>query len=110
MRLGARRACKIRLDGTSQGHSLEVHFGTSREIVMTRAHCMVRKLLIAGAAASLIAGPIAAQETTGNARKSAPVSDENELGGDSPLVYLIGIAAVAAAIVFLSEDDDAVSP
>lgn len=70
---------------------------------------MVRKLLIAGAAASLIAGPIAAQESA-NARQSAPVSGESELSGDSPLIYLLGIAVVAAAIVFLSEDNDPVSP
>lgn len=77
---------------------------------MTRVRCMVRKLLMVGAAAALIAGPIAAQETVGNARQSAPVSGESELGGDSPLIYLIGIAVVAASIVFLSEDDDAISP
>ncbi len=71
---------------------------------------MVRKLLMAAAAASLIAGPIAAQETASNTRQSAPVSGESELGGDSPLIYLIGIAVVAASIVFLSEDDDPVSP
>ncbi|MDP4538867.1 hypothetical protein Q9K01_04420 [Qipengyuania sp. DY56-A-20] len=71
---------------------------------------MVRKLMIAGAAASLIAGPIAARETAGNARQTAPVSGESELGGNSPLIYLIGIAVVAASIVFLSEDDDPVSP
>jgi|GEM_PF-1297954 len=71
---------------------------------------MVRKLLIAGAAASLIAGPIAARETASNARQTAPVSSESELGGNSPLIYLIGIAVVAASIVFLSEDDDPVSP
>lgn len=71
---------------------------------------MVRKLLIAGAAASLIAGPIAARETASNARQTAPVSGESELGGNSPLIYLIGIAVVAASIVFLSEDDDPVSP
>ncbi len=67
---------------------------------------MVRKLLIAGAAAALIAGPIAAQDS----RQSAPVSDESELGGNSPLIYLIGVAVVAASVVFLSEDDDPVSP
>ncbi len=71
---------------------------------------MVRKLLLAGAAASLIAGPIAAQETASNPRQSAPVSDESELGGDSPLIYLIGVAVVVASIVFLSENDDPVSP
>ncbi|MBU1755634.1 MAG: hypothetical protein KKE77_08285 [Alphaproteobacteria bacterium] len=71
---------------------------------------MVRKLLMAGAAASLITAPIAAQETANNARQSAPISGKSELGGHSLLVYLIGIAVVAASIVFLSEDDDPVSP
>lgn len=71
---------------------------------------MVRKLLIAGAAASLIAGPIAAQEASANTRQSAPVSGGSELQGNSPLIYLIGIAVVAASIVFLSENDDPVSP
>lgn len=71
---------------------------------------MVRKLLIAGAAASLIAGPLAAQQGIANARQSAPVEGESELGGNSPLIYLIGVAVVAASIVFLSENDDPVSP
>ena len=82
----------------------------SETLVMAKVRCMVRKLLMAGAAASLITAPIAAQETANNARQSAPVSSESELGGDSLLVYLIGIAVVAASIVFLSEDDDPVSP
>lgn len=80
------------------------------KLVMAKVRCMVRKLLMAGAAASLTAAPIAAQEAAVNARQSAPASGESALGGDSALIYLLGIAVVAASIVFLSEDDDPVSP
>ncbi|MCH2486272.1 MAG: hypothetical protein MK010_00805 [Erythrobacter sp.] len=68
---------------------------------------MFRKICLTGAASALALVPVLAQAET---RASAPIEGENELGGQSPIVFLAGIAVVVAAIVFLSEDDDPVSP
>lgn len=68
---------------------------------------MFRKICFVGAAGAIALSPVLAQaETRGN----APIEGESAIGGQSPIVFLAGIAAVAAAIVFLSEDDDPVSP
>lgn len=64
---------------------------------------MVRKIFLAGVAGAVLATPVLAEAEI---RASAPVEGESELGTRSPLIFVVGIAAVAAAIVFLSEDDD----
>ena len=68
---------------------------------------MLRKICFAGAAGAVALSPVLAQAET---RSHAPIEGESAIGGQSPIVFLAGIAAVAAAIVFLSEDDDPVSP
>ena len=68
---------------------------------------MLRKFCFTGAAAALVFAPVLAHAET---RATAPVEGESALGGQSPIVFLAGIAVVVAAIVFLSEDDDPVSP
>ena len=65
---------------------------------------MKLKLIGSLAVVAMIATPIAANASLH--RASAPVEDESELSGQSNLFFLAGIAAVAASIVLLSEDDD----
>ncbi|WP_379549288.1 hypothetical protein ACRAQ7_01605 [Erythrobacter sp. W53] len=67
----------------------------------------MRKLAIYAGIAGLIAAPLTAQQSdTSAARQSAPVSDESDIGGQNNLIFLLGVAAVAAAVAFLSEDGD----
>ena len=56
----------------------------------------------------LLAAPIAAQ-TAPVTRAAAPVEGESALNTNSA-VFFAGIAAIALAVVFLSENDDPVSP
>ena len=65
---------------------------------------MKLKLIGSLAVAAGIATPIAANASLD--RVSAPVESKSELSGQSNLFFLAGIAAVAASIVLLSEDDD----
>lgn len=67
----------------------------------------LRRLVLPIATLALVASPLGAQVVV---RDTAPVSGANGIGGESSLVFIAGIAVVAAAIVFLSEDDDPVSP
>ena len=69
---------------------------------------MLRKMAFASGALALAAAPVAAQADL--SRSVAPVEGESELQGQSTLFFVLGIAAVAAAIVVLSEDDDPTSP
>jgi hypothetical protein len=64
---------------------------------------MIRKFVHAAAVAGLVATPVAASL----AREAAPVAGENELGGESTLYFLAGIAVIALAVVFLPEDQPA---
>ncbi len=68
---------------------------------------VTRKMALAAGAASLIALPMAAQAETAI---FAPVSGENEIGGESNVVGALIGAAIAAAIVIalveLTDDDD----
>ncbi|UVI40450.1 hypothetical protein [Qipengyuania spongiae] len=66
-----------------------------------------RRLVLPMAALTLVATPLGAQIAS---REAAPVEGANRIGGESSLVFIAGIAVVAAAIVLLSEDDDPVSP
>ena len=63
---------------------------------------MFRKVALVGSALALVAAPLAAEQ----ARDNAPVADTAEIGGGNGIYFILGIAAVAAAIAFLSEDDD----
>jgi hypothetical protein len=68
---------------------------------------MVRKLVLASSAAALVAAPLAAENALGEAgRAAAPVDQAAELGDSNSIYFVLGIAAVAAAILFLSDDDD----
>lgn len=72
---------------------------------------VARSLMLTLAAGSLVASPLAAQQrAVAVERQSAPAASESELGGRGTLLFVLGILAVAAGIVFLSEDDDAASP
>lgn len=65
------------------------------------------KSLLAVAAAALVAAPVAAQ--VANARASAPISAENDLGGDSeivPALIITAIAGIAMGVLILTDDDD----
>ena len=71
----------------------------------------LRRISLTTAVAALVATPIAAQQSRAElSRASEPVAGENELVGESSLVFILGIAAVAGAVLLLSEDDDPVSP
>jgi hypothetical protein len=64
----------------------------------------------AAAAAALIVAPVAAAE-----RSSAPIADESELSGESPIVLAIALGVAVAAVLigielFEDDDDQAVSP
>lgn len=59
------------------------------------------------AALALVASPVAAQAADADiSRSSAPVEAPNALASQNSIVFYLGIAAVALAIVFLSEDGD----
>lgn len=68
----------------------------------------MRKIALYAGMATLIATPLAAQQASAElARTSAPVEGASEIGGDqNTIFFILGVAAVAAAIAFLSEDDD----
>ena len=63
---------------------------------------MLRKICLVGAVGAIALSPVLAQAET---RGHAPIEGESAIGGQSPIVFLAGIAAVAAAIVFLASDD-----
>ena len=65
----------------------------------------MRKLLAAAGAAALIAAPLSAGVEP-FARSSAPVDGASELANNSSLLFLAGIAAVAAAVLLLSVDEE----
>ena len=70
---------------------------------------MLKYLALTAAAMSLAAAPVAAQQAEAQIqRETAPAKSESELGGQN-LLFLLGIAIVAASIVLLSENDDPVS-
>jgi len=65
----------------------------------------LRNLAFTLAAASLAAGPIAAQAAP--ARAPAPMADEAEgLAGSGPLIPLLGFAIISALFVILWDDGD----
>ena len=64
---------------------------------------MGTKLVALGVGIAVLATPIAAQQVQ---RASAPAAQESELGGQNSLLFFLGIAAVAAGVVLLSEDED----
>lgn len=64
------------------------------------------------AAIGLMASPAMAQQPQAQiSRDAAPVEASNELLGQNSLLFYVGIAAIVAAILLLSvdEDDEAVS-
>lgn len=64
------------------------------------------KRLITAAALSLAvtAAPIAASQVT--SRTTQPVADDNALSANSNLFFILGVAAVAAGIILLQEDEE----
>jgi len=64
---------------------------------------MSRKIAFVLAATGLAVAPVGASL----AREAAPVSDQNELGGQGTLFFLAGIAIIALAVVLLPEDQPA---
>ena len=71
---------------------------------------MYRRLSAAGAAIALIVSPLyAGSAKPALVRASQSVTGESRLGNQNDLVFIVGIAVVAAAILLLSEDDDPVS-
>lgn len=67
---------------------------------------MKRILLAAAATVGLVAAPLAANQSQALVRASAPVEQGENLSADSNLFFIAGIAAVAAAIVLLAEDEE----
>ncbi|ABC63754.1 hypothetical protein ELI_08310 [Erythrobacter litoralis HTCC2594] len=68
----------------------------------------MKSLVFAGAAAGLVAAPIAAQSTL---RTAAPVGDAEELdGGIGPAFIILALAGAGMAILLLTDDDDPQSP
>ena len=70
---------------------------------------MIRKIVLASAAMALVAVPVAARQPQQTLnRASGPTASESRLGG-SNLFFYLGIAAIAAAILLLSQNEDPVS-
>ena len=68
---------------------------------------MVRKLALAAGIVALSTAPLAASQARAQlSRDAAPVGDASDLGDSNTIYFIAGIAAVAAAIVLLSEDGD----
>ncbi len=66
----------------------------------------MRSFAIAGAALGLAAAPLAAETL----RSAAPVKAANALEGNSEVFYVLGAAAVIAAIIIaVGGDDDPIS-
>lgn len=66
----------------------------------------MRNFAMAAAALGLAAAPLAAE----TARIAAPVEDASELEGNSDVFYVLGAAAIIAAVVIaVSGDDDPIS-
>ena len=71
------------------------------------------RFAMVGATAALAISSVTAQAQNQFVdRASAPVSDKNEFAGQSDLYWILGVAAVIAAVVVVSteSDDDPVSP
>ncbi len=66
---------------------------------------MLRKVLAGFVGAAVVAAPLVAGDVS-MARSSAPFTSETALSGDSNLLFIVGIAAVAAAIILLQEDEE----
>lgn len=64
----------------------------------------MRKTALIAAALSLASAPLAAESA---ARTSAPIGGEDELGG-GPGLFLgaLGLAAVVAGVILVTENDD----
>lgn len=68
---------------------------------------MFGKTIIAVAALALASAPVAAQQANAElARESAPTSERSELAGNTTLFFILGIAAVVAGVILISENDD----
>lgn len=65
----------------------------------------MRKILAAAGAAALITAPLTAGPAP-LARSSAPAEDASDIGARSSLLFIAGIAVVAAAVLLLSVDED----
>ncbi|WP_435418350.1 hypothetical protein WAB17_01870 [Parerythrobacter aurantius] len=62
----------------------------------------LRHLAAAAAAVGLAAAPLAAESV----RSAAPVTAASELEGNSDVFYILGAAAIVAAIVLVASEDD----
>ena len=60
------------------------------------------KIATAIAAVALAAAPVAAETT----RDAAPLTQENELYGQTTLYWVLGAAAIIAGIIIVATDDD----
>lgn len=65
---------------------------------------MKRLITAAALALAVTAAPIAASQAT--SRVTQPVADESALSANSNLFFILGIAAVAAGIILLQEDEE----
>jgi hypothetical protein len=62
----------------------------------------LRSVALAAAALGLLSAPVAASVV----RDAAPVEMANQVEGNSEVFYVLGVAAVIAAIVLLASDDN----
>lgn len=65
----------------------------------------MRKVLAAILGTALVAAPLAANGADFS-RASEPVAEGSELAANSNLLFIIGVAAVAAGIILLQEDEE----
>lgn len=64
---------------------------------------MVRNILAAISAFALAAAPVAAQAAD---RQSSPVSSKEDVAGVSTVWILVGLVAVAVAIILIADDNN----
>lgn len=68
---------------------------------------MTFRYVAAIAAIGLMTSPVMAQAPQAElSRDSAPVEAQSEIGGQNSLMFYVGIAAVIAAILLLSVDEE----
>jgi hypothetical protein len=77
------------------------------EIVMT----LIKKALVASAAASMLLAPVAASAAPiADLRAVSAVEGASDVEGSSWILILLGVAAAVAGIIVIADGDDPTSP
>ena len=62
---------------------------------------MIRKIITAAASLALVAAPVAAQAAE---RQASPVTSKDDVAGISTVWIIVGLVAVAVAIILIADD------